>query len=81
MSLEDAPKVWTFCHYREKCCVHHTAIDGRRLTLNQIANIISIFHVRVENILYNELGMTKVSSRLLSTDQKRNRLCNHGKIY
>lgn len=48
------------------------------LTINEIVNGISLSRVRVENILLNELGMTKVFAqripRLLILDQKLNRL-------
>lgn len=36
-----------------------------RLTINQFANANSIHHEGVETILHNELGMAKVSDRLL----------------
>ena len=53
-------------------------IDGRRLTINHIANVMSISRARVENILHKELGMSKVSAqwvpRLLTPDQKLIRL-------
>lgn len=46
----------------------------RQLPINQIANIISKSCERVVNILYNELGLTKVSARWVprfeQTDQK-----------
>ncbi|XP_014770198.1 uncharacterized protein LOC106869137 [Octopus bimaculoides] len=52
-------------------------MNDRRLTINQIANV-SIFREEVENILHNELGMTKISAwwvlRFLTPDQKRTRL-------
>lgn len=48
------------------------------MTINQIANAISIFCERVGNILHNGLVMTKVSARweprLLTPNQKRTRL-------
>lgn len=44
------------------------------LIINQTANVASISYERVENILHNELGMTKVSAqwmpRLMTADQK-----------
>lgn len=58
--------------------------NDRRLTINQIANVISISHERVENILHNELGMTKVSawwvSCLLILFQKCTKLITSWKI-
>eukprot|EP00106_Octopus_bimaculoides_P022919 XP_014790361.1 PREDICTED: histone-lysine N-methyltransferase SETMAR-like [Octopus bimaculoides] len=54
------------------------AIDSRRLNANQIANAVGISRERVENILHNELGMSKGSARwvlrLLTPDQKHTRL-------
>ncbi|XP_036368320.1 uncharacterized protein LOC118767600 [Octopus sinensis] len=58
-------------------CVHHMLMDDRQLTINQIANAISISHKRVENILCNELGIMKVSAQWVShltSDQKCTRL-------
>ena len=53
-------------------------MNDRRLTISHLANVISISRERVENILHNELGMAKVStrwvSRLLTPDQKLTRL-------
>lgn len=40
--------------------VQHMMMDGRLLTINKVTNFISISRDRVENILDNELGMTKV---------------------
>ncbi|XP_014768872.1 uncharacterized protein LOC106868221 [Octopus bimaculoides] len=58
--------------------VHHMVMDDRRLDINEITNAISIFRERVENIQYNELGMTKVSAQwapyLLAPDQKHIKL-------
>ncbi|XP_030588657.1 histone-lysine N-methyltransferase SETMAR-like [Archocentrus centrarchus] len=58
--------------------VHHMVMDDSRLTVNQIANAVGISRERVENILHNELGMSKISARwvprLLTPDQKRTRL-------
>ena len=49
-------------------------MDGSRLTVTQIANAVRVSRERVENILPNELGMSKVSARwmprLLTSDQK-----------
>ena len=42
--------------------VYHMVMDDRRLTVNQIANAVGISRERVENILHNELGMSKVSA-------------------
>ena len=53
-------------------------MNDRRLTISHLANVISISRERVENILHNELGMSKVSARwvlrLLTPDQKFSRL-------
>ena len=53
-------------------------MNDKRLTLNQIANTVGISDEQVENILHNELGMSKVSERwmpqLLTPDQKLTRL-------
>ena len=53
-------------------------MNDRRLTISHLANVISISRERVENILHNELGMSKVSARwvprLLTPDQKLTRL-------
>ena len=38
-------------------------MDDRHLTVNQIANTVGISRERVENILHNELGMSKISAR------------------
>ena len=35
-------------------------MDDRRLNVNQIANTVGIFRERVENILHDEFGMSKV---------------------
>ena len=43
--------------------VHKAVVDDRRSTVNQTANTIGISRERVENILHNELGMSKVSAR------------------
>lgn len=43
--------------------VDHKLTDDRRLTINQIVNAINISSERIENVRYNELGMTKVSAR------------------
>ncbi|KAL7388121.1 hypothetical protein ABVT39_007546 [Epinephelus coioides] len=53
-------------------------MNDRRLTVNQIANAVSISHERVENILHNKFGVSKVSTQwvpwLLTPDQKHTRL-------
>ena len=53
-------------------------MNDKRLTINHSANVISISSERVENILHNELGMSKVSAQwvpqLLTPDQKLTRL-------
>ena len=37
--------------------IHQMVMNGRRLTISHLANVISISRERVENILHNELGM------------------------
>ena len=58
--------------------IHQMVINDIRLTISHLANVISISRERVENILHNELGMSKVSARwvprLLTPDQKLTRL-------
>ncbi|XP_029636892.1 uncharacterized protein LOC115212192 [Octopus sinensis] len=41
-------------------CVHPMVINERQLTIDKISNAVSISYERVENILLNELDMTKV---------------------
>ncbi|XP_029643895.1 uncharacterized protein LOC115218284 [Octopus sinensis] len=56
------------------CCVPYMLMDDRRLIINQIANAISISCKRAENIVHNELVVTRMSSRwvprILTTDQR-----------
>ena len=40
--------------------IHQMVMNDRRLTISHLANVISISCKRVENILHNELGMSKV---------------------
>ena len=64
--------------------VHHMVMDDKRLykknclIYNQTANAVGISREQVENILHNELGMSKVSTEwvswLLMPDQKHTRL-------
>ena len=58
--------------------VHHMVMDDRCLTINQIVDAVVISRERVENILHQELGMSKVSARwvprLLTPAQKHTRL-------
>jgi len=58
--------------------VHHLVMGDRRLTISQIASDVGISRERVEHILHNELGMSKVSARwvprLLTPNQKHTRL-------
>ena len=53
-------------------------MEDRRLTINHIANAMSISRERAENILHKELGMWEVlarwAPRLLTSDQKLTRL-------
>ena len=53
-------------------------MNNRRLTISHLDNVVSISCERVENILHNELGMSKISTRwvppLLTPDQKLTRL-------
>ena len=41
------------------CRVHNVVMDGRRLTVNQKANAVSISRDQVENNLHNKLGMSE----------------------
>ena len=58
--------------------IHQMVMNDRRLTISHLANVISISRERVENILHNKLGMSKVLAqwvpRLLTPDQKLTRL-------
>ena len=58
--------------------IHQMVMNDRRLTICHLANVMSISRERVENILHNELSMSKVSARwvprLLIPDQKLTRL-------
>lgn len=58
--------------------VRYMVMNEWRLTLNQIANAISISPEKVENTIYDERGMTKGCIKwvpcLLILDQKRARL-------
>ncbi|XP_036366070.1 uncharacterized protein LOC115220379 [Octopus sinensis] len=47
-------------------CVHLMVMDTTRLTKIQIANSISTYCEKVENIVHNELGMMKVFARSMS---------------
>ncbi|KAL7374618.1 hypothetical protein ABVT39_004094 [Epinephelus coioides] len=80
-SLEDDPRSRcpaTATTQENIANVHHMVMGDRRLTVNQIANAGSISSERLENILHNELGMLKVSTRWvprpLTPDQKHTRL-------
>ncbi|XP_014781847.1 uncharacterized protein LOC106877455 [Octopus bimaculoides] len=59
-------------------CVHEMEMDDQRLTINQITNAISISRKSVENILYNNICIMKVSAPwvpyILTTVQKHTRL-------
>ena len=60
--------------------VHHMMMDDRRLVVNHIANSVGIrfSKERVENIMHNELGMSKVFARwvprLRTPDHKLTRM-------
>ena len=58
--------------------IHQMVMNDRRLIISHLANVISISCELVENILHNELGMSKVLTRwvprLLTPDQKLTRL-------
>ena len=43
--------------------IHQMVMNDRRLTISHLANVISISHERVKNILHNELGMSKISAQ------------------
>lgn len=66
------------CHTEEKFDrVHLIVMDDRWLIINQMANVISIFYERVENILLNADGMTKVSARLVLTSYQKRSWLHH----
>ena len=54
--------------------IHKMVMDDRHLSVNYIANVMSISRERLENILHEELGVWKVLTqwvpRLLTPDQK-----------
>ena len=60
----------------EKIC--DLIIGYRRLKIREIAETVSISYEQTRNIIVNELGFSKISARwvprLLSVEQKRNRL-------
>ena len=43
--------------------IHQMVMNDRRLTIRHLANVNSISCKRVENILHNKLGISKVSAR------------------
>ena len=43
--------------------IHQMVMNNRPLTISHLANVISISREQVKNILLNELGMSKVSTR------------------
>ena len=64
-SLEDDPgsgRPSTATTQENIDCIHQMVMSDRRLTISHLANVISIFRERVENILNNKLGMSKVST-------------------
>ena len=76
-SLEDDPKSRypsTATTQENIDRIHQMVMNDRRLTISHLANVISISRERVENILHNKLGMSKVSARwvprILTPDQK-----------
>ena len=80
-SLEDDPKLGrpsTATTPKNIDHIHQMVMNDRRLTISHLASVISISRERVENILHNELGMSKVLARwvprLLTPDQKLTRL-------
>ena len=58
--------------------VYHMVMDDRHLTVNQIADAVAISRERIENILHQELGISKMSTqwvpRLLTPAQKHTSL-------
>lgn len=46
--------------------VHYIVRDEWRLTVNQITNGIKVSRESVENIMHNELSMTKASAQWMS---------------
>ena len=80
-SLEDDPRSGRPSTAQPKktlTAFQQMVMNDRQLTISHLANVISISHERVENILHNKLGMSKVSTRwvlrLLTPDQKLTRL-------
>ena len=80
-SLEDDPRLgrpFTATTQENIDRIHQMVMNDRRLTINHLANVIGISRERVENILHNELGMSKVLTRwvprILTPDQKLTRL-------
>ena len=62
-SLEDDPRSGcpsTATTQESIDCIHQMVMNNRRLTISHLANVISISCKRVENMLHNELGMSKV---------------------
>ena len=58
--------------------IHQMVMNKGRLTISDLTNVISISREQVENILHNELGMSKISPRwvpwVLTPDQKLTKL-------
>lgn len=76
-SFEDDPRSGCPTTATTQENIDHMVMDDRHLTVNQMANTVAISLEQVENILHRELGMSKVSARvlcLLMPDQKHTRL-------
>jgi len=58
--------------------IHDIVLADRRVKIREIANIVKISTERIQNVLYETLGMKKLSARwvprLLTVEQKRNRM-------
>ena len=65
-SLEDDPRLGrpsTATTQENIDRIHQMVMNDRRLTISHLANVVRISRERVENILHNELGMSKVLAR------------------
>jgi len=65
--------------------IHDIVLADRRVKIREIADIVNISIERVQNILYEKLGIRKLSAkwvpRLLTVEQKRNRIDNFGALF
>lgn len=63
VSIEDDPRSRDCRHRGKHWSWSPYTMDERQLTINQIANCINLTREKIENILYNKVGITKVSAR------------------